>query len=112
MHGARERMANILDIADASGGVPIFFKGKNGQQQIHVSLNGARAVRAPRPKLWTNVIDDWNSAAMEPARQTQIEIRPVHKNRSRSFSFLRGAFQFAKGAPEFWQRAANFPQSE
>src|SRR5437660_9977331 len=105
-------MAHILNLGYVSGGVPVFFKRKNRQQKVHVSLNGARAVRAPGPKLWTYIIDDRNTAAMKPARQTQIEIGPVNQNRGNGFSFFRGPFQLAKGTPEFWQRAANFPQPE
>ena len=44
MNCARQWMTDILNLGYAARGVPIFFKGQNRQQQIHVSLNGARAM--------------------------------------------------------------------
>ena len=78
---AGQRMANVLDISDAARGIPIFFKGQDRKQQIDIARNVPGAIRAPGPKLRAYIINDPNTAAMKPARQTQIEIRPINQNR-------------------------------
>ena len=71
---AGQRVTHIFDVGDAARGIPIFFKGQNREQQIDVVLDAPGAIRTPGPKLRAYIIDDRNAAAMEPSRQTQIEM--------------------------------------
>src|SRR5881227_1766057 len=78
---AGQRVANVLDISDAARCIPVFFKGQDRKQQIDITLDVPRPIRTPGPKLRAYIINDPNAAAMKPARQTQIEIRPINQNR-------------------------------
>src|SRR5437763_14218609 len=77
---AGQRVANVLDISDAAGGIPVLFKGQDRKQQIDIALDVPGAIRTPGPKLRAYIINDRDAAVMKPARQTQIEIRPIYKN--------------------------------
>src|SRR5205085_11823273 len=78
---AGQRVANVLDISDAAGGIPVFFKGQDRKQQIDIALDVPGAIRTPGPKLRAYIINDRDAAVMKPVRQTQIEIRPINQNR-------------------------------
>ena len=71
------------------------------EQQIDVLLNVAHAVRAPGPQLRTDVVDNGNATAMEPARQSQIEFRPIDQNRGWRFSSFSGPFQLPNARQNF-----------
>src|SRR6476660_5386479 len=109
---ACQRVAHVLDISDAACGIPIFFKGQDREQQIDIALDAPCAIRTPGPKLRAYIIDDPNAAAMEPSRQTQIEIRPINQNRCVGLALIYRSLQFTERAPEFRQCASNFPQSK
>src|SRR5205814_4950458 len=109
---AGERVANVLDVGDPARGIPVLFKGQDRKQQIDIALDVPGAIRTPGPKLRAYIIDDPNAAAMKPARQTQIEIRPINQNRCVGLALIYHALEFTKRAPEFRQRASNFPQAE
>jgi len=62
---ARERMAYILNVVDATLGIPLLFERQNRKQEIDVALNAARAIGAPGPKLWADVVDHFQSATVK-----------------------------------------------
>src|SRR5438132_12438103 len=100
---ARERMAYILNVRHATFGVPALLERQNRKQQVDVAAHNARAIRAPGPQLRTYVVNDPKAPTMKPARQAQIEIRPINQNHGGGFSFNCRMFQFSKSAPEFRQ---------
>jgi hypothetical protein len=104
-------VAHVLDVRDAAAGVPGLFERQNRKQQIDVSLNAARAIRTPGPQLRTDVINDGNTTAMQPARQPQIEFRPVDQNCHYRFSSFSSAFQLAESPPEFREGASHLPET-
>src|ERR687884_584735 len=110
-HFTGQRMAHILNFRNTALSVPVLFEGQDRKQEIDVSLNVAHAVRAPGPELRAYVINDGNATAVQPARQPQIEIRPIDENRGYRLAAFSGTFQIAERAPEFWECASDFPKT-
>ncbi len=105
-------MPDVFDLIHAPRGVPFFFERENRQQQIDVAVDGVRAIRTPRPHLRAHVVNHPKAAPMQPARQAQIELRPINENYRIGPACDCSSLQVAKCAPEFGKRRADFPQAE
>ena len=78
---------NLLDLARL---VPFDFKRQDRQQQIDVALDVVYATRSPRPQLRDDLVDHFQTAAMQCRGETQIELGPVDEDHCIRRSFNRG----------------------
>jgi hypothetical protein len=67
------------DELDRHAAFPIdgFLEWKNDQNKIGEFSDRLEALRTPCPDLRADVIHDWNSERLDPAREPEIEIREV-----------------------------------
>jgi hypothetical protein len=77
---AHQWMAHKLNLLNTSLFVPLAFEGKNRKQQIYTASYLLNSMLPPRPKLWSDVVDDFHAAAVKRPRQRQIEIRPIDQD--------------------------------
>src|SRR5436189_6432871 len=89
MDFAGQWMSDILDAIHASLCKPLNFKRKNRQHEIDVASYLIYTIRAPRPKLWTDVVDHLEATRMQRLRQTQVEFRPIDHDHGVGFLLQR-----------------------
>src|SRR5262245_8983725 len=71
-----QRMPDELGI-DARLTIHVFFKWKDDKHLVHQLADLLDATRAPRPHLWTDVINDRRTGLPDSLGEPQIEIRKI-----------------------------------
>src|SRR5437868_10876201 len=101
-------MSDKLYVLDTVSAIPLAFERKNRQQEIDVALNLADATRPPRPELRTDVVNDFQTLAMQRRSESQVELGPVDEHDCIRRALGRCGPEFAESADEFRQHAADF----
>src|ERR1035438_6097198 len=79
---------------DPALAIELLLEGKDHQHLTDVLPYQLDARLPPRPQLWADVIDHWDSALVQLARQAKIEVRKVDQHgsvRTASFRFSHHA---------------------
>src|SRR5205085_10327610 len=107
---ARERMADEFYVRDAALCVPLRLERQEREQQINVAAHRTDAMRAPSPELRADVVDHFQPAPVQRAREPQVEVGPINEHDRIGAARECGVTQQAEHAPELRQRAPDLKE--